>query len=228
MGINWEEIGDFEVATAEFAQSKFMNQVVVKVDADTDLASLPTEVKTAYVLATGITYARDIANNWKPVGGVAAIGSVAPTNPQTGQIWVDTTDKLPAPVRGTMLAGPLTISNTSYAAISGQTTVSITCTRSIMAAINYTCWLSSAGATGIRSRVLWGGATSGGSVQMACESTGEMRMHSQTEHHILNAGTTTFTAYAFRTNTAASTSIQNVIIEVAPVAWGDLYAAGAS
>lgn len=235
MAVNYKTLSDFEVATAEEAQGYFMDQVVVKVDADADLASLPTSVKTAYVLNTGILMARDNTNVWKPMGGVAAVSETAPSNPQVGQLWVKPSEVLPKPVRGYMIQTTKNVTATAFTAVAVDNPRSITLPKAAMCMITYNAYLTASSSTSIQVRGTWSGAASGDTVSQyggflgsLWKTSGEILPQSLTTTVALPAGTTNFGFDALRSNTSTATSINFLTINVTPIAWADLYEAGVS
>ena len=234
MAANYKTFSDFEVATAEEAQGYLMDQTVVKVDLDTDLSSLPTSVKTAYVLNTGVLMARNSVNAWVPQGGAATVSETAPSNPQVGQLWVKPSEVLPAPVRGYMINVQKTVTATAWSGVTVDTARSITLPKPAMCIIQYKADYTGSSGTPLSLRLAWNGATSGdtytqmGGIMgaMAAFEAGKRELHSTTV--ALAAGTTNFAVEAYRSNTSATTTIQAFAMWCTPVAWADRYVAGVS
>lgn len=232
MGVNYKTLSDFEVATAEEAQSYFMDQAIIKVDADVDLASLPNEVKTAYVLNTGVLMARDNTNAWKRAGGAAVVNETAPSNPTVGDLWVKPSEVLPVPVRGTVIATTKSITATTYTAVTLDTTRSITLPKAAMCHYSFHARMDGASATDVQSYLSWSGATTGGSYDQigtfghTLLSSGTLVVGHMSGTVVLAAGTTTFGVMAKRANTSNATSIGVAAIEVTPIQWADAYDAG--
>ena len=235
MAANYKTFSDFEVATAEEAQGYLMDQTVVKVDLDTDLASLPTSVKTAYVLNTGILMARNSVNAWVPQGGAATVSETAPSNPQVGQLWVKPSEVLPLPVRGYMINASKTVTATTFTAVTLDIARSITLPKAAMCDITYTASLIGASTTSVQARGSWSGATTGDTVSQIggfmgaiWKSSPDSFTQSMTITAALNAGTTNFGIDALRANTSATCTIQYMTISITPVQWADAYADGVS
>lgn len=241
MGTNYKVLSDFEVATAEEAQDLFIDSSVVKVDADVDLDDLPTSVKTAYVLNTGILMARDAMDVWKPQGGAAVVSETEPSNPQVGQLWVKPSLVLPAPVRGyVMTPGVLqSITATSFADVPTTSAKSITLPKAAMCSVTMNFFLRIDATTDwpIQARVAWTGAATGnseshmggfGGVAYAGAWTG-YNSQSLHFHVVLPEGTTSFKAQAMHDSGGSTVpQIANTAIEICPVAWADEYEAGVS
>jgi len=246
MGTNYKVLSDFEVATAEEAQDLFIDSSVVKVDADVDLDDLPTSVKTAYVLNTGILMARDNEDAWKPQGGAAAVSDSAPANPQVGQLWVQPSLVLPAPVRRQLLngnSGAVTATGWGSDLPSAPTDTSITLPAAAMCTVTFGGLhrlKTSASATSLGARLVWTGAASGnsydfmggyaGTTWLYLPASVEVYTHVNVAFTmVLPAGTTTFKIEAQRGSAAATTSvIAYPYISVSPTAWADEYESGVS
>lgn len=234
MSANYKTLSDYEVATAEEAQSYFMDQAIIKVDADTDLAALPTTVKTAYILNTGILMARNVANAWVPMGGVATVNETAPANPQVGSLWIKPSEVLPAPVRGYAITSTKNVTATAWANVALDSAKSIVLPKAAVCYVAYKLQANGSSGTPISIRMAWNGATSGdtytqmGGIMGATAVTSTAGREQYVTTVALGAGTTNFTVEAQRSNTSASTSIDSFAINVTPIAWADQYAAGVS
>lgn len=232
MAVNYETLSDFEVATAEDAQNLFMDQAVVKVDTDADLASLPTTVKTAYVLNTGVLMARDVANVWKPQGGSATVSETAPSDPQVGALWVKPSEVLPLPVVGSLggsTGAPITA--TSYAQVPTTTTQAFTTTKAVMCMVAFNSW-SNPDTASMRLALEFTGATTGtsedkvGLAGTVYATTGSDRAtRGATFAMVFPAGTTTVKIVGFKSGTGSPTST-NTGLSIVPVQWADAYEAG--
>lgn len=239
MTANYKTLADFEVATAEEAQSYFMDQAIIKVDTSADLTSLPTTVKTAYVLNTGILMARNVANAWVPTGGAATVNETAPSNPQTGQLWVKPSEVLPAPVR-VQVSGSFPISATTFTDLASGPTAAITVPRACMVQVDAACFLRCFGSgAGLRAIIAWTGALTGDTSNLFGGLPGNMYnapSGANDSYHTgalpftiaLPVGTTTFKFQAMKDNANTNPSLNYPRISVTPTAWLDAYAAGAS
>jgi hypothetical protein len=224
---------DFEVFQAEDVNNYLMNQTIVKVANEGELNGLPTDVKTAYVLNTGILMARNAVDAWVPQGGAAAVSETAPANPQVGALWVKPSEVLPAPVRGMVISTLQTLTATAWSDLVGSTK-SITLPKAAVCTVSWSIWTSvgSAGQYG-RTRLAWTGALTGDSYDHA--GYGGVTNNQQTQQMTqtlgfsiaLPAGTTTFKAQGYVGN-STTMSYQQGFIDIAPMQWADAYAAGVS
>ena len=240
MAVNYKTLADFEVATAEEAQSYFMDQAIIKVDADTDLALLPNEVKTAYILNTGVLMARNVANVWVPMGGVATVDEVAPANPQKGSLWIKPSEVLPKPVRAAFYGANNNFGGAvgTWQDIGSQTPQSITLPKPAMVQVNWSTWMQNpSGGGDFQARIAWTGAATGNSYDhmggwygaVMCGSGDNIqRAFSNGFSIALPAGTTTFKMQARRASNAVTTTLHYPGIGITPVAWADQYEAGVS
>jgi len=240
MSANYKTLSNFEVATAEEAQSYFMDQAIIKVDSDADLASLPNEVKTAYVLNTGILMARNVANEWIPQGGAAVVSETEPSSPQVGQLWVKPSELLPAPVRGGLSSvGDTTISSAAatWADLSSPATKSIVLPKPAMVLVNWSCWFKTSSTREVQARIAWTGAATGNSYDhmggwwgtaVAPAGAAQFNQASNSFTVALPAGTTTFKMQARRAVADGTTTLSLPGICITPVAWADEYVAGVS
>jgi len=234
---------DYEVLTADDVNNYLMNQVIVKVDTSTDLTSLPTEVKTAYVVDTGLTMARDNTDAWVPLGGVATVSTTAPSNPQTGQLWVMPSQALPAPVQGQVAGASTAITgvNNTYTNFGSTVAFNNTTGRAlkVMAIWGGTCAFTDDNSSDLRIRLTWSGATSGNTVDLlggvmglsiyssaSAGYTPYYESYSKAVGLTVNTGTTNFNFQATIVGTSATTmpQIGNAAIQVVPLGFADQWA----
>lgn len=236
---------DYEVLTADDVNNYLMNQVIVKVDTSTDLTSLPVDVKQAYVVDTGQVMARDNTDAWVPLGGVATVSTTAPSNPQTGQLWVMPSQSLPAPVAGSVSGASTAITgiNNTYANHGSTVAFNNTTGRSLKAMVVWggTLAFTDDNSADMRVRLAWSGATSGDTVSIlgsnlmglsiyASASTGYTPYYENWSKAVgitLNTGTTNFNIQAtVTTATMPSTApiIGNAAIQIVPVGFADQWA----
>ncbi|WP_158697894.1 hypothetical protein [Streptomyces prunicolor] len=231
---------DYEVLTADDVNDYLMNQVIVKVDTSTDLASLPTDVKAAYVVDTGLTMARDNTDAWVPLGGVATVSTTAPSNPQVGQLWVMPSQSLPAPAAGILATSTtdVTALNGTYTAWGSTFAYNNSSGRAIKAFVG---WGGTASiplsSSSMRARLNWTGATTGNtydltssvgrSFLLSAQATAGAESWERTCVITLNSGTTTFQIHAAMDAASTPTNkpgIGNAGIQVAPMGFADQWA----
>lgn len=235
---------DYEVLTADDVNDYLMNQVIVKVDTSTDLTSLPTDVKAAYVVDTGLTMARDNTDAWVPLGGVATVSSTAPSNPQTGQLWVMPSQALPAPVVGSFQGASVAVTgvNNTYANVGSTIAFNNTTGRSLKCQVN---WGGSFAmpdtSSDLRIRVAWSGATTGDTVSIMGSTLMGLSVYGASasiytpysENYAkgvamtLNTGTTNFNIQATVIAASAPTNmpvVGNAGIQIVPLGFADQWA----
>ncbi|MFC9846656.1 hypothetical protein ACFWFF_11495 [Streptomyces sp. NPDC060223] len=231
---------DYEVLTADDVNDYLMNQVIVKVDTSTDLTSLPTEVKTAYVVDTGQVMARDNTDAWVPLGGVATVSTTAPSNPQVGQLWVMPSQTLPAPSSGSLATATtdITALNGTYTAWGNTVSYNNNSGRAIKALVMWggSAAVPSTGSSNFRARLNWTGATTGNSYDATTSTLGRGLFLStasawesweRTLVITLNSGTTTFQIHAAMDVASTPTNkpgIGNAGIQVSPLGFADQWA----
>ncbi|GAA0332842.1 hypothetical protein PV735_38820 [Streptomyces turgidiscabies] len=234
---------DYEVLTADDVNDYLMNQVIVKVDTSTDLASLPTEVKAAYVVDTGLTMARDNTDVWVPLGGVATVSPTAPSNPQTGQLWVMPSQSLPAPVHGSVSGASAAITGVNNTYVNHGSTVAFNNTtgRALKVAVSYGSTVTMPSTSSdIRIRCAWSGVTTGDTVTMLGSSLMGLSYYGssngsyvpfyenwgKTFYITINSGTTNFNFQATIIAASATNmpSIGNAAIAIAPLGFADQWA----
>lgn len=233
MAEQYKTFSDGVVLPAEEVQDYLMDQSIVKVDDSSGLANLPNSVKTAYVLNTGVLMARDNLNAWYPSGGTATVSETAPTNPQTGALWIKPSEVLPLPVR-TVWSNVTGITNTSFGTI-GRTQAYAP-TKAVMCTVQWggSFFLNASANTDYEARLAWTGALTGDS-QTQSKSSMFYRVYGANTAYftwhssftiVLPAGTTTFDLEATRTATSTQYNINGGWIAITPVQWADAYAAG--
>lgn len=247
MTANYKTLSNFEVATAEEAQSLFMDQAIVKVDTSADLATLPNEVKTAYVLNTGILMARNSVNAWVPQGGAATVSETAPSNPQTGQLWVKPSEVLPAATRGSLVAATSgAITATAWGTVVPTATpLDVVVAKAAIYRVTCGAWVQAVAgaATDTRVRLAWTGAATGDSFNHtggwgsgvmyqgpspASNTYAPYNKQTLAFNIALPVGTTTFKVEAYKNGSGTGGSVNYVIFEAMPVQWADAYVAGVS
>lgn len=231
--MTYKTFQDGVVLPAEEIQDYLMDQTVVQVADSTALAALPTSVKAAYVLNTGVLMARDNVNDWYPQGGTATVAETAPSNPQTGAIWVKPSEVLPLPVR-TVWSNVTGVTNTSFATI-GRTQA-YTTSKAVMCTVQWggSFFCNASANTDYEARLAWTGALSGDS-QTQSKSSMFYRVYGANTAYftwnsgftmVLPAGTTTFDLQAYRTATSTQYNVNGGWISITPTQWADAYAAG--
>jgi len=231
---------DYEVLTADDVNDYLMNQVIVKVDTATDLTSLPTEARTAYVVDTGLTMARDNTDAWVPLGGVATVSTTAPSNPQVGQLWVMPSQTLPAPGSGVFATSTtdVTALNSAYAAWGSTVSYNNNSGRAIKALVMWggTANVPATSSSAFRARLNWTGATTGNSYDATTSTVGRGLLLNTSSGYeswerslviTLNAGTTTFQIQAAMDATSTPTNkpgIGNAGMQVSPIGFADQWA----
>lgn len=154
-------------------------------------------------------------------------------------VWLSTTEKLPAPVRGYFITATKAVTATAWADVASDTAKSITVPagKSCMAIIAWRAeLLTTNAATNIAARLAYTGGTTGNSYdQMDSGILGAnvsldtaQNRQQYTMSLLLGPGVTTFKLQAQRGNTTNATSVSFAGISITPLAWSDQIAAGAT
>lgn len=143
----------------------------------------------------------------------------------------------PAPQRSYVLNSAATVSHTSTTWQAYGSTVAITVPAGapVMCSINLRAWLRGAAGSEIRARLAWSGALTGNSSSflsgggfngMLEQEATTYSQQSLSFDMVLPAGTTTFSVEALRSTGAASPTLAYVGIDIVPIQWASMYAAG--
>lgn len=142
--------------------------------------------------------------------------------------------KLPTPVYSGQL-GSNTTSTTTFAALSGVSTVSFTTSADVWCAITFGAYLKIGGSNtcDLTGKVVLSGATTGdtdtdhlsnGTLYLWANGTSLLyETQSRTVNYKLLAGTTTFTFYGVHSANATTMNFNNCTLEIQPIKWATEY-----
>lgn len=221
MTIRYISFADGEILTAE-QMLTLQHNGVVQVGTNNELTNVNENVNCVYVEADEAFYVRK-GTGWGSVGGLATIQASEPSNPQTGQIWFDTDLVLPSGQK-VGYAGTETVTATSPTALVNIAPVTVTLHEPAWVHISYGVVepVNTLAADSVSYTVELSGATTrapGALDYATCFGTSKNSIANDF-YAILNAGTTTITALAKRTNTASgSSTVKDFYINAMPIRW---------
>ena len=221
MAIRYIAFADGEILTANQMLTLEHNGVV-QVGTFAELSQVNASVNAAYVVDTQSFYVRK-AGSWGSVGGLATIQASEPASPQTGQIWFDTDLVLPS-AQKVAYAGSEAVTATSPTALTNLAAVSVVLPEPAWVHVSYGVVEPSntLAADSVSFTVALSGATTrAASATDYATSFGSAKNSIGNDFYVIcNAGTTTITGLAKRTNTASgSSAVKDFYVNAMPIRW---------